>query len=134
MLGEDLPVASEATYRDDVMVGRSKKPAPVFGQRLSGLRREKGMTQAELATALGITGKLVDYYERRAPNPSLRFVKKVAAFFDVTPGYFLADSTTTKVRPGPKSRLDVRVAEIKKLPPKKQELAIKMLDLVINGA
>lgn len=134
MAGEPLLLASSATYRDDVMVGRSKKPAPLFGQRLSGLRRERGLTQPDFAAALGISAKLVDYYERRAPNPSLKFVKKVAAFFDVTPGYFLADSTTTKARPGPKSRLDSRVAEIKKLPPKKQELAIKMLDLVLNGA
>lgn len=92
------------------------------------------MTQPEFAQALGITDKLVDYYERRAPNPSLAFVKRVARFFDVSPSFFLADEVPTKTKPGPKSRIDARVAEIKKLPPKKQELILLMLDSFLMQA
>ncbi len=92
------------------------------------------MTQQQFADALGISKKLVDYYERRAPNPSLDFVKKVARFFDVTPGFFAADELPKKTRPGPKSRLDARVDEIKKLPPKQQELVLIMLDSFLSQA
>jgi transcriptional regulator with XRE-family HTH domain len=92
------------------------------------------LTQQQFADALGISKKLVDYYERRAPNPSLDFVKKVARFFDVTPGFFAADELPKKTRPGPKSRLDARVDEIKKLPPKQQELVLIMLDSFLSQA
>jgi len=116
------------------VAGRARKPAPLFGQRLATLRRELGLTQVQLAEALGISEKLVDYYERRAPNPSLGFVKKVARFFDVSPVYFAADELPTKKKPGPRSKLDKRVDEIRKLPPKQQELVLLMIDSFLAQA
>jgi DNA-binding transcriptional regulator YiaG len=61
-----------AIYNQDVMAGRpATKAAPLFGQRLSALRKARGLTQRELAEALGTTREMVDYYERRAINPAL---------------------------------------------------------------
>jgi transcriptional regulator with XRE-family HTH domain len=48
------------------------KQAPLFGQRLSALRKTKGLTQRELADLLETTRQMVDYYERRAVNPALK--------------------------------------------------------------
>jgi DNA-binding XRE family transcriptional regulator len=64
-------------YNADVMADRPPtKEAPIFGQRLAALRRAKGLSQTQLAELLDITRKMIDYYERRAGNPSLDFIQR----------------------------------------------------------
>src|SRR5262249_41547057 len=60
------------------------KEAPIFGQRLAALRRAKGLSQTQLADLLDTTRKMIDYYERRAGNPSLDFIQRVAEALDVS--------------------------------------------------
>jgi transcriptional regulator with XRE-family HTH domain len=60
------------------------KEAPIFDQRLAALRRAKGLSQTQLAELLDITRKMIDYYERRADNPSLNFIKGAAGALDVS--------------------------------------------------
>lgn len=58
------------------MAGRpATKAAPLFGQRLSALRKAQGLTQRELAEALGTTPEMIDYDERRAINPALEVAR-----------------------------------------------------------
>jgi transcriptional regulator with XRE-family HTH domain len=128
------PDARAPPYARGVMVGRAKTPAPLFGQRLAALRRRRGLTQPQLAKELRISVGMMEYYERRAPNPSLEFIKAVAKFFDVSPSYLVADEPHVKKKPGPKSRIDERVEKIKQLPPKQQELVLIMLDSFLAQA
>jgi transcriptional regulator with XRE-family HTH domain len=73
-----------STYNQDVMAGRPPtKEAPLFGQRLSALRKAKGLTQKELADVLGTTREMIDYYERRAVNPALEVVRSCAKALNV---------------------------------------------------
>jgi len=66
-------------YNPEVMAGRPEtKAASLFGQRFSALRKARGLTQRELAGALGTTREMVDYYERRAINPALEVVRGCA--------------------------------------------------------
>lgn len=123
-----------APYRDDVMVGRARTPAPIFGQRLASLRKQRGLTQLQFAQQFGISDKLVEYYERRAKNPQMELVKKLAAFFDVSPSYFVADEVQPPRRPGPRSEIDKRVVEIKQLPAKQQKLVLIMIDSFLAQA
>jgi transcriptional regulator with XRE-family HTH domain len=109
-----------------------KKPAPYFGQRMAAFRIAKGMSQGELAEALGMTRDLVTYYERVAKNPSLELVKKVADFFGVTVGEMLNDTTRTAKKPGPPSQF-VKLAErLEQLPRAKQKLVAEMLEGVLR--
>lgn len=73
-----------AAYNQDVMAGRPAiKAAPLFGQRLSVVRKAKGITQREFAALLGTTREMVDYYERRAINPALEVVRGCAKALNV---------------------------------------------------
>jgi transcriptional regulator with XRE-family HTH domain len=113
---------------------RPSKPAPYFGQRLAAFRVAKGLTQYELADALGMTRDQVVYYERISPNPSLELVKKVADFFGVTVGEMLNDTAKAALKPGPASQIEQLAARAAKLPRAEQKVVIKMLQGVLPKA
>ena len=55
-----------------------------FSQRLAALRRERGMTQAELAARLGISKSAVSMYERGNREPELDLLQEMADLFGVS--------------------------------------------------
>ena len=118
----------------DVMAGRPPTgPAPPFGQKVAALRKERGLSQAELAQRLGVSLEMVDYYERRARNPSTETIQRVAAGLGVEPALFLEGKTSEKKKPGPPSRLEEKLTEARKLPRKKQEQLVRMIDAFLDA-
>lgn len=55
-----------------------------FGSRVALLRREKGMTQLELAQQMGVTDKAVSKWERDLSFPDIALLPKLAEIFNVT--------------------------------------------------
>ncbi len=51
--------------------------------RLRELREEKGLTQEELAKALGVTRQTIIAIEKGRYNPSLQLAFRMARFFNV---------------------------------------------------
>ncbi len=124
-------------YALGAMSGRPSTREPsAFGKRLAALREQKGVTQTELAERLGVSQQLVAYYERRAPSPSLDFVEKLAAALDVQLGELIGNGSGTshRSRPGPVSQLEVRFERLRRLPRKKQLLAMKVIDTLLENA
>lgn len=119
------------------MEGRPPRgKAPRFGRRLAELRRQRGLTQARLATGLGLKPALVAYYERRAANPTLEIVKHVADFFEVPIGYFLDDDEPTdkpRGKRGAFSELEKRLERARHLPRREIKMAIAVLDGIIES-
>jgi transcriptional regulator with XRE-family HTH domain len=124
------------SYNHPTMAGGRppQKEAPPFGKRLTALRREKGLTQKELAKLLGTTQKMVDYYERRAINPALEVVRSCAKALDVPAVELLGPEAAAPLRrkPGPLSQLERRFERVKQLPRSEQEFVIKFLDTVLE--
>ena len=60
-----------------------------FSANISALRRDKGISQKQAAEALGISQALLSHYEKGIRECNLDFVKKVAAYYDVTADYLL---------------------------------------------
>ena len=123
-------------YNIGVMAGRNaEKEAPLFGQRLAALRRSKGWTQKELADKLEVKRELIDYYERRAPNPALDFIERAAQALNVSVAELLgSEPHTAKGKPGPASQLQRKFEQVKLLPRKQQEFVIQFLDTVLKNA
>ncbi|MGH9908737.1 MAG: helix-turn-helix domain-containing protein [Pyrinomonadaceae bacterium] len=122
-------------YNEGAMIGRPPtREAPLFGQRLAAVRRSKGLTQKELAERLGVTREMIDYYERRAPNPALDFIERAAAALEVSVAELLGSQPhTQRAKPGPVPQLQRRVEQVKLLPRKKQQLVIEFLDAILNA-
>lgn len=55
-----------------------------FASNLSFLRKRKGLTQAEVATALGLKRNTFSNYETTHSEPDLDTLEKIASFFDIS--------------------------------------------------
>ena len=64
-----------------------------LGEKIMLLRKKKGLTQSELATALGVNQVNITSYENERYRPSLELIVKIADVFEVTTDYLLRTTT-----------------------------------------
>ncbi|MBQ2902553.1 MAG: helix-turn-helix transcriptional regulator [Agathobacter sp.] len=70
--------------------------AEYTGKKISELRKEKNMTQKELADKLHVTDKAVSKWERGANFPDLGLMEELAVALDTTPSILLGLENATK--------------------------------------
>ncbi len=66
-----------------------------FGRRLARLRRERAMTQAELAEKIGITRRMVIYYECESDRPPAHVIDRLSKVLKVSADALLGIRTIT---------------------------------------
>lgn len=67
-----------------------------LNERIKNLRKEKGLTQGQLADKLGITDKAVSKWEVGEANPDIALLPKLAEIFGVTLDYLLTGTAPEK--------------------------------------
>ncbi|MBQ8309942.1 MAG: helix-turn-helix transcriptional regulator [Clostridia bacterium] len=55
-----------------------------FGIKIAALRKERGMTQAELAEKMGVTDKAVSKWERDLSYPDVALLPRLAELFGIS--------------------------------------------------
>lgn len=55
-----------------------------MGERIAALRKEKGMTQSDLAEKMGVTDKAVSKWERNLSCPDISLLPRLAELFGIT--------------------------------------------------
>lgn len=65
-----------------------------FAQRLATLRKERGLSQKEVAISLGVSQALLSHYEKGVRECGLDFVVRCADYFGVTTDYLLGKHPT----------------------------------------
>lgn len=101
---------------------------------MAAFRVAKGLSQAQLGEALGMTRARIVYYERAATNPSLDVVEKIARFFGVTVGEMLNDTPKGRSKPGPPSQFAQLAEQLDKLPRAQQKVVARMLEGFLKQA
>ena len=76
-----------------------------LGMMISTLRKEKGMTQLELAEKMGVTDKAVSKWERDLSFPDINSIPKLAEIFEVSVDELMQIKTDTKENIG-KNKVD----------------------------
>lgn len=76
-----------------------------LGMMISTLRKEKGMTQLELAEKMGVTDKAVSKWERDLSFPDINSILKLAEIFEVSVDELMQIKTDTKENIG-KNKVD----------------------------
>ena len=65
-------------------------PISQLGIRLANARRQRGLTQQQLAFEIGVTVMVISRLERGILNPSLATVERLAEVLDLPPGWLLS--------------------------------------------
>jgi len=60
-----------------------------FGKILKEIRKEKGITQVQLASKLNVTDTSIRDWENRGIQPSYEILCEIAKIFDITVGQLL---------------------------------------------
>ncbi|MGN0985344.1 MAG: helix-turn-helix domain-containing protein [Candidatus Enterenecus sp.] len=67
-----------------------------FAERLTELRKKKGVTQSEMAEYLGLKLRAYQYYESGGRRPEYEGLIALADYFDVTTDYLLGRTDEEK--------------------------------------
>lgn len=68
-----------------------------FGKKLKELRKNKGLTQAQLGELIGVTKSVVSFYELQERSPSPDVLIKLSQVFHVSTDYLLGLSAKETV-------------------------------------
>ena len=69
----------------------------IIAKNISGLRKQKGMTQAELADKLCYSNKSISKWERADSLPDAEMLYKIAIFFGVDVNYLFEEHEYNKI-------------------------------------
>lgn len=104
-----------------------------FGKRLSKLRKAAGFTQVELANELGVTQRMISYYEGHSEYPPSNLIPLMAQILRVSADELLGIKPLKKSRQ-PDSRLLRRMQQIEKLDNSTRRQVIQVIDTFIENA
>jgi len=140
MFETDLTIQPRASPQEVVVVaGRaarvSKNQPESIGERLARLRRERGITQAELAEKLGIVQPVVSDYERGELRLHGQLIVELTKILGVSADELLGIEATRKATsPTGSRRLLRRVQELDRLPKRDQQAVLRTIDAFLVKA
>jgi transcriptional regulator with XRE-family HTH domain len=106
--------------------------AETFGTRLASLRKTAGFTQLELAAELGISQRMVAYYEGPDSHPPANLLPTIAQVLNVSLDQLLGVVPLIKTAAVGSTRLARRVQELEKLDPKDKHQVLQLLDAFLE--
>lgn len=117
-------MAQQEPHRDNVRQLRC-------GEQLAFLRREKQVTQEQLAQAVGVTNQAVSKWESGQSYPDITLLPALAAYFDVT-----VDELLGVARPRGMRNIYLEIKELFQATPEEEcfSLAFKLATLIHEGA
>lgn len=103
-----------------------------FGQRLAQLRKSAGYTQVEFAAEVGITQRMVAYYEAPHAQPPANLLPLIARALGVSIDALLGVEPSRHRAKSADTRLQRRLAQIEKLSAPEGRQILQMLDALIE--
>ena len=107
-----------------------KEPQTAFGKRLLALRKTRGLTQAQLAEALGTTQRVISHYETNAELPPSSIIIPLARVLVVSTDELLGlkPAQSNGDTSPEKTRLWKRFQKMEALPTKDQRAVIRLIN------
>jgi transcriptional regulator with XRE-family HTH domain len=109
------------------------KPRPRRGAHLSDLRRAAGISQIDLARAIGETQQNVAYWEQSEYPPRADVIPKIAKALGVRIEQIIDPETasTAPLRAGPVGRVGKAFHEVSRLPRRQQDKIIEIVEAFV---
>lgn len=104
-----------------------------LGTRIARARKERGMTQVQLADRLGVSQQTLAHYEVGRVGVGAAMLPVLADILDLSLDELLNGQPSTRApgKRGPASRLQQQVDAIAQLPKAEQRVVSKVLDAMI---
>ncbi len=122
---EEQSVMPKATLR--------LKNSESFGKRIARLRQTAGYSQRELATDIGISQRMIAYYESKSQHPPTHILPIIAKALGVTADQLLGMEIEKKNASVRDNRLWRRFAQVEKLPPDRRRPVVQFLDAFLKS-
>lgn len=103
-----------------------------FGTRLAALRQAKGMTQVELGEAVGVSNRVIAYYEADGAQPPGAMLVDLARVLKVSTGELLGLTPLSEKTSPRTARLLKRLQRIEELPPADQRAVLNLVDAMLD--
>jgi transcriptional regulator with XRE-family HTH domain len=106
-----------------------------LGKRIAIIRKQKGITQVQLAEAIGIDQRLISSYEVGRVTLSAEMLFRLAKALQVPADEILgiSESENNEITAQPNLRFTRRFNELEKLPEQKKKAILKTLDDLIRA-
>lgn len=114
-------------------LGVKQKTLDGFGQRLTAIRKSHGLTQAELGAAVGVSNRVIAYYEQDDAQPPGAMLVDLARALGVTTDELLGVKPAKSLSDPKTARLVKRLRRIEELPPADQRAVLKVLDAMLES-
>ena len=136
-LGKPLKTTSTIAALKEWIVVQTKQrrqEEETIGQRLARLRRERGLTQVELAARIGVVQPALSDYERGALRLHGQLIVKLANALAVSSEELLGLSKPAQNGAIKNRRLLRRFQEIEKLPKRDQQALFRTIDAFLRSS
>lgn len=107
---------------------QSQSETDNFGERLRHVRKARGYTQTELGEAIGVSQRVITYYEREAERPPAHLLAKIGVTLGVAIDELLGLKDVKRAPGSHEGRLWRKLKQAEKLPPADRRTLVKVLD------
>jgi len=124
----------QLTYCPSIPMPKLKSDATItFGERLAQIRKAAGFTQLELANEVGVSRRMIAYYEGQSEHPPTSLLPDIAIALGVSTDELLGVKKIKKVGKAD-NRLQRRFQQIEKLDARDKRQVMQLLDTFIENA
>jgi transcriptional regulator with XRE-family HTH domain len=102
-----------------------------FGARMARLRKAAGLSQRDLAKELGVTQRMIAYYEAHSEHPPAHLLPALVQLFSVSTDELLGLRPLKPAKPT-SQRVLQRLRKIEKLPPKDKKQLLALIDAFLE--
>lgn len=105
-----------------------------FGQRLAALRKERGLTQVQLADLLGTSQQAVTAYENGTRRVPITTLPLLAQSLGTTIEELIGGEAKRSSKRGPAPKIQQQLERVSQLPRARQRMVSEVLDSLLAQA
>ncbi len=114
------------------MPRRIRGEADGFGARLAGFRKQAGISQTALAKEIGISQRMMAYYEGPSAFAPAHLLPAMARILGVSVEALLGTETAKRKTKAVDTRMQRRLQQIANLPPEERRQIMQLVDAFIE--
>ena len=103
-----------------------------FGKRLSSIRKERGITQRQLAELVGVSERVIAYYEVETKYPPAHLIAPLSKALKISSDEFLGIKDLKQQLNPENAALWRRLKKVESLPKRDQKALFQILDALLK--